>query len=257
MKLMITVGKGEKCMRLWNLVTGKKAGVLNFGRELLSKGGEGRHGSGDGRKVAWGSTDAGEEFCVGFERGVLVFGMDSKPRCKVVSEPKTKIHQLCYVLVDEEDDVHVLAVSTEDSRILFYSTRPDDLVTPPAVEGKDAPLPSSRLIAQLGGKDAGLSGRVKDFTVLKMGEGSSKNIVIVAGSSDGSLRLWKLSAAKDLVARSEKVKQVGTLLGAYETGNRITCLKAFVMLSRPDGAVDDVIEDISDDDGDGSTSDSE
>lgn len=35
LKLMVTVGKGERCMRLWNLVTGKKAGVLNFGRDVL------------------------------------------------------------------------------------------------------------------------------------------------------------------------------------------------------------------------------
>ena len=73
LKLMVSVGKGEKCMRLWNLVTGKKAGVLTFGRELLQEVGEGRWSSGEGRKVEWDSK--GEEFAVGFERGVLVFGM--------------------------------------------------------------------------------------------------------------------------------------------------------------------------------------
>lgn len=73
MKLMVSVGKGEKCMRLWNLVTGKKAGVLNFGRDIIQGVGEGRWGSGEGRKVEWESK--GEEFAVGFERGVVVFGM--------------------------------------------------------------------------------------------------------------------------------------------------------------------------------------
>lgn len=73
LKLMVSVGKGEKCMRLWNLVTGKKAGVLTFGRELLQEVGEGRWSSGEGRKVEWDSK--GEEFAVGFERGVVVFGM--------------------------------------------------------------------------------------------------------------------------------------------------------------------------------------
>ena len=73
MKLMVSVGKGEKCMRLWNLVTGKKAGVLNFGRDILQGVGEGRWGSGEGRKVEWDST--GEEFAVAFERGVVIFGM--------------------------------------------------------------------------------------------------------------------------------------------------------------------------------------
>ena len=73
MKLMVSVGKGEKCMRLWNLVTGKKAGVLNFERDLLQGVGEGRWASGEGRRVRWSSL--GEEFVVAFERGCVVFGM--------------------------------------------------------------------------------------------------------------------------------------------------------------------------------------
>lgn len=72
-KLMISVGKGEKCMRLWNLVTGKKAGVLNLEKELLQCVGEGKRASGEGRKVRWNSS--GSEFAVAFERGVVTFGM--------------------------------------------------------------------------------------------------------------------------------------------------------------------------------------
>lgn len=73
MKLMISVGRGEKCMRLWNLVTGKKAGVLNFSKDLLQSMREGRHGTGEGRAIVW-SAD-GEEFAVAFEWGVAVFGV--------------------------------------------------------------------------------------------------------------------------------------------------------------------------------------
>lgn len=73
MKLMVSVGKGEKCMRLWNLVTGKKAGVLNFERDLLQGVGEGRWASGEGKRVEWDTL--GEEFVVGFERGCVIFGM--------------------------------------------------------------------------------------------------------------------------------------------------------------------------------------
>lgn len=75
MKLMVSVGKGEKCMRLWNLVTGKKAGVLNFSRDLLSSVKEGKWSSGEGRRIAW--NPAGEEFAVAFEWGVVVFGIVS------------------------------------------------------------------------------------------------------------------------------------------------------------------------------------
>lgn len=241
MKLMISVGKGEKCMRLWNLVTGKKAGVLNFDRGMLAGVGEGRHNTGEGRKVAWGSTDAGDEFCVGFERGVLVFGMDSKPKCKVVPEPRTKLHELCYVQVQEEDDIQLMAVSTEDGRILFYSTKEGDLIPAKVVEGKEAQLPSAKLIAQLGGKDAGLSGRIKDFSVLSVVEGSTKELIIVAAGSDGAVRLWRISALKDLASHSGGVREIGKLLGTCETNNRVTCLKAFVMLPKMEGAEDDDI----------------
>lgn len=75
MKVMVTVGKGERCMRLWNLVTGKKAGVLNFDKSLLQAAGEGRYSSGEGRKLVWGED--GEEYVVGFERGAVVYGMVS------------------------------------------------------------------------------------------------------------------------------------------------------------------------------------
>lgn len=73
LKLMVSVGKGEKCMRLWNLVTGMKAGVLNFERDLIQDIGDGRWASEEGRKVEWNSL--GEEFVVGFEKEAVVFGM--------------------------------------------------------------------------------------------------------------------------------------------------------------------------------------
>jgi protein MAK11 len=234
---MLSVSKGEKCMRLWNLVTGKKAGVLTFDRAVLQEVGEGRYSSGEGRKVVWGASDeeGGEEFAVGFERGGVVFGMDSKPRCKFVpTEPRSKIHQLGYVKVGEEKDVQVLAVSTEDGRILFFSTRTADLVTTPTQEA-EAPLPAAKLIAQLGGKDAGLTGRIKDFKILPstMGSKESESIVVTA-SSDGAVRLFRISPSEDLGAGGE-MKQIGSLLGTYETGNRITCLEAFVMLPKIEG----------------------
>lgn len=86
MKVMVSVAKGERSMRLWNLVTGKKAGVLNFDKDLLQAVGEGRYSSGEGRKVLW--TEDGEEFVIGFERGAVIYGMVSstmdEPRCKLM-----------------------------------------------------------------------------------------------------------------------------------------------------------------------------
>lgn len=78
MKVMVTVSKGERTMRLWNLVTGKKAGVLNFDRDLLQAVGETRYSSGEGRRVLW--SNDGEDYVVGFERGAVVYGMVGDPR---------------------------------------------------------------------------------------------------------------------------------------------------------------------------------
>lgn len=239
MKLMISVSKGERAMRLWNLVTGKKAGVLNFGRDVLGQIGEGRHGTGEGRKVVWGSSnEGGDEFAVAFDRDVLVFGMDSRPRCRVMSDLKRKVHQIAYLKPSETEDDTVLAVSTEDGRILLFSTKTDDLV---AVKGdhKDA-LPTAKLIAQLGGKDTGVSGRIKDFTALPVdGEDGQRIWYVVTAGSDGKLRLWKLRSS-DLVADHQNggERQVGELLGTYETQSRITCVAAFIMISRGEGEED-------------------
>ena len=81
MKLMVSVGKGEKCMRLWNLVTGKKAGVLSFGKDVLQSVLEGKHSNGEGRRIEW-SPD-GDDFAIAFERGVVIYGTVSILRAPV------------------------------------------------------------------------------------------------------------------------------------------------------------------------------
>ena len=62
-------------MRLWNLVTGKKAGVLSFSKPVLQSVNEGKWGTGEGRKILW--NHRGDGFAVAFEWGVLIFGMVS------------------------------------------------------------------------------------------------------------------------------------------------------------------------------------
>ncbi|KAI1110255.1 WD repeat domain-containing protein [Nemania sp. NC0429] len=248
MKLMISVSKGERCMRLWNLMTAKKAGVLNFSRDILQEAGEGKHSPGEGRKVVWGATEDGDEFCVGFDRDLVVFGMDSTPKCRVMPEPRKKIHEFCYVSTDSAADSSLLAVSTEDGKILFFSTNAKDLSSSEEAEAdkKAEKLPVARLIAQLGGREAGVTGRIKDFTVCKAAD--QQVLLVATGSSDGKVRLFKLSI-DDLAGagKSEKPKQVGKLLGTYDTQNRITCLSGFTMIPREEG-VEDSSDDGSDDD---------
>ena len=225
-KLMLSVSRGERALRLWNLMTGKKAGVLNFDRSLLEQVGEGRYGSGEGRQVLWDA--AGENYVVGFERGAAVFGIDSKAKAIVRPTPGMKLHQLRMVRLNFGGvEKELLAVSTEDGRILFF------VIGGEATDGGAEKLPQCPCIAQLGGKAAGVSGRIKDFEILAI-PGESAVLLVVTASSDGTLRLWGLekessTPGHDGPAKRAEPQQVGDLIGTLETGNRITCLGAFVM----------------------------
>lgn len=245
MKLMVSVGKGEKCMRLWNLVTGKKAGVLNFGKDILSSVGEGRFGSGEGRAVVW--DQEGEEFAVAFERGVVVFGIDCKPKAKILPTPRTKVHKLQYL--PSASHPRTLLISTEDGRIMLYDTTSTTASPSPDPAAKDPSIPASTLIAQIGGPAAGFTGRVKDFELLPLSDTEPTTFLVVTGSSDGTVRIWGLGT-RDLkksketdVGKGFTAKQIGRLLGTYSTGTRITCLKAFVMTGKADEGEEEVVED--------------
>ena len=282
LKVMISVGRGERCMRLWNLVTGKKAGVLQFERSLLEAVGEGKTGSGEGRCVRW--DQEGEEFVVGFERGVAVFGMDCKVRgvC-VVPEKRTKVCQVVYVPESLETERtgkgNVVAVSTEDGRVLFYETsksgenngESSNQSSATNIDTtKEERLRHCRILAQLGGSGAGISGRIKDFEILPLSpflESGASNTdssnettalpqLLVTGSSDGAIRIFSLSSHDlehspdaPVSNRSKRendatpaIKQVGTLIGTHETGNRITCLRAFIMSGAADNSGNEVKE---------------
>jgi protein MAK11 len=258
MKLMVSVGKGEKCMRLWNLVTGKKAGVLNFDREVLQSVKESKYSSGEGRRIRW--NPAGSEFAVAFERGAVIFGEDSKPKCKALPLPLTKLHQLSY-LPPTDESTALLAVSTEDGRILFYATsKPMSARQQNGDASNTEILPGARLVAQLGGTTQGVTVRIKDFEVvpIKVQSEDAAEIVIVTAGSDGAVKVWHVQMS-DLTCTkcksASEVSQVGRLIGAYETGSRITCLKAFLMqtprtdegLSEFEGLTEEDEEDVSSD----------
>ncbi|KAF2842885.1 WD40 repeat-like protein [Patellaria atrata CBS 101060] len=259
MKLMVSVGKGEKCVRLWNLMTGKKAGVLNFEKDMLQKVGEGKWGSGEGRKVVWDKE--GTEFAIAFERGVAIYDLNSKPKLRIVPQPRTKIHEISY-LPDLEKKVLVL--STEDGRILFYSTEANSSNDLKSSETQPAwkSLPECILLGQIGGKTDNITGRIKDFQILPLSsedESSVDQALVVAGSSDGAVRTWCLNleelvssetangtingvngdSAEKEKSKNEEVKSMGTLIKTYETGNRITCLTAFIMTGSADSEEDD------------------
>lgn len=222
MKLMVSVGRGERCMRLWNLVTGKKAGVLNFDREILQTVKEGKYSHGEGRRIQWNQD--GTEFAIAFERGVVVFGQDSKAKCVLLPLRLTKVHQIAYFMVGSEREF--LAVSTEDGKVLFFETK--------SASASQDSLPVVQPFAHTGGAKHGIEGRIKDFTILDLTKHGFAGRLIVVGCSDGNVKM--ISIAHDEVL---KPTAADGFVGAasttsYSTGSRITCLTAFVMLPAHD-----------------------
>lgn len=159
--------------------------------------------------------------------------------------PRSKVHQLRYVALDpsSEESDELLAVSTEDGRIIFYSTKQ----VHQAEEGDDSPIPYAEAVAQIGGRAAGYSGRVKDFDVMSLkdeGAAVKNDFLITTGNSEGVVRVWYVRgeelAGKKKTKKAEAeqkpsaIPTVGKLLGAYNTDYRITCMKAFVMLAPED-----------------------
>ena len=159
----------------------------------------------------------------------------------------------------------LLAVSTEDGRILFYDTT-DVVETQITIPASKPEISILKALCQLGGAAEGLTGRVKDFEILK--PPGSEDFIIVTGGSDGAVRLWTVDESEfvDEPSVSRKLieevsistngaddkangnamklpatRQVGLLLGIYEAGNRITCLKAFVM-SEPESLTNNGLE---------------
>lgn len=145
----------------------------------------------------------------------------------------------------EHDDV--LALSTEDGRIIFYAIDNHQAIESTAkVESHPSCIP----LAQFGGALAGLPGRIKDFEILLLppsDEAAQSTLLFVTASSDGAVRLWSLDpqvlssnssadvdgddGAAESKANGEQAvaKQVGDLVATHETGNRVTCLAAFLM----------------------------
>lgn len=262
-KLAITVGIGEKCMRLWDLVRGKKAGVLTFERTLLSQIGEAKYRGGEGRQVTW-RTD-GAEFAVAFEKGVLIYGIDCQIRGTISLGARGRVCQIRYLPAsgnDEEpyDVISTLAVSTEDGRVLFYDTSKQ--CTPSSASEQDGNAsPSCTLLAQIVVSQRGSGSRIKDFRVLPVTTEQSRRLyIMVTASSDGTVTVWeipvaqlrtfpsainghqsskkpKLGAKDSTVTPStppsidtnEDVPSIGTVLGVHQTQRRITCLEAFIM----------------------------
>lgn len=156
-----------------------------------------------------------------------------------------------------EEDEEVIMIATEDGRVLFYSSTPDD----------EEDIASTPLLGTLGGRSLGMPGRIKGIDILSVGD----RWFVVTGSSDGVVRIWDLcghgnneiqvaenetekakddeKAVEEAGEEAEEEKknvdeddgdrQIGILLGMYETGRRITCLGAMLMKEGSQGIIEE------------------
>jgi protein MAK11 len=121
---------------------------------------------------------------------------------------------------DKDGSKELLTVSTDDGRVLFYSTKEASAAS------DSSTIPDAELVCQVGGKASGLPGRIKGFEILNTSNFDKwkGTYLLVTSGSDGVIRIWALKI-KEITSKGLS----STLLDSYETGNRITCMVAFVM----------------------------
>ena len=124
---------------------------------------------------------------------------DSTPKCRIMPSPRSKLHQMKYIAVDPTSDggKDLIAASTEDGRVIFYSTEK----LQQAEDDPDSSIPFAGAVAQIGGKAAGLPGRVKDFEIFNLKDvpaTKESGFLVVTGNSDGAVRVWMVDE-KDLI----------------------------------------------------------
>lgn len=150
----------------------------------------------------------------------------------------------------EADIKDVLAISTEDGRVLFYSTDPSS--TDLHENAGDSEVEPLEPFAHFGGASDGLTGRIKDFEILRLPKSTS--FLFITCCSDGAIRLWLVEqseitpndkdaddaivphtngaskiALNEAAQDERSPRPVGRLIGLYESKHRITCLAAFLM----------------------------
>ena len=151
----------------------------------------------------------------------------------------------------------LIFVSTEDGRILIYSadqTHSEEV----HISSSTNHIPNLAPIGQIVDES---KSRIKDFEILEVGksQNATEDVYVVSASSNGAIRVLSLdikelfadavtlravnqrrrtesenngggpSGAPTNVTGSALSKPIVKILGTYETGHRITCLKAFLM----------------------------
>lgn len=195
-KIAISAG-GDRTLRLWNLMTCRKASVLKVGREGIP------------RKVKWTSLelDKSAHYVVGFDKKVIVYSSENAvPVERVLTFKSTLQHLDIYTL----DGVEYIVTSHDDGAVNF--TPLSEFLK--EVEGDDD-KEDQRVeftleeLSEPAFKLQGHASRVKHFSFFYNKDRNTHYMSTV--SSSGHIVIWNLE------------KDVHDQVAVYETGNRLNC----------------------------------
>lgn len=199
-RVAVSVGV-DKTVRLWNLMTAKKAAILKVKNDWQA-----------GELVRWSKN--GDYFFVGLLQKVLVY---KTSEAKIIKELSFKT-PLMHIEVQDIDGVEYVVAGLGSGALEFYAL--DELVEqkPEQEEEKEEEENQEEEKEEEEKEDEdkkpepkftlqGHTKRVKDFKFYTQGE----KHLLVSISSDGSIVVWDM-ALKDQVA-------------VYNTGERLNCLE--------------------------------
>lgn len=182
-RVAISVGV-DKTVRLWNLLTAKKAAALKIkGRDHLGQSGE---------SVRW--TLSGKHFVVGLLNQLFIYELSEE--AQIVSKLKFKTTLMCLEVLKIGNQEYII-VGLGNGSIEFYELEK-------ALLDDETPEPAFVL--------RGHSSRVKGISFLCSEEETHSVPYLVSVCSDGKIVVWDLSEkCRDQVA-------------VYDSGERLNCV---------------------------------
>lgn len=168
-KIAITVGK-DKTLRLWNLMTAKKASILRLSAEAY--------------QATW--LPNGEHYVVGFDRKLEVY---HKGKLQQTIKLPSSLQRMS--LIDVAGDKTYLAVSLSNGKLLFFDMQ--RVIESSDSENKKSEADTSDITPSF--ELTGHGTRVKSFSSLDV----AGTTLLVSISSDGKIVVWDM-LARDQIA---------------------------------------------------------